>query len=546
MDLTGLIGTLSRPDAYSYPVGRVDVRQTHISVVFLAGPFVYKLKKPVKLNFLDFSTLELRRHFCRQEVDLNRRLAPEVYLGVVPVVRTSGGVQLEGEGEVIDWAVKMKRLPDEACLLHLLEQGKVDVPLVQALARRLAGFHRTAEAGPRVLAFGRFAEVTRSVLGVFDQCEGQVGAAVSRPVCDRTRALVGGALARLRPLIESRAARGLTRDGHGDLHLDHIYVFPDRQTPADLVMIDGIEFNEQLRCTDPVADMAFPVMDLIYHGRRDLASAFADAYFEASADEEGRALLPLYTAYRAAVRARVEGLLLAEEEVSRAERGEALMRARAHWLLALAELEQPSRKPCLLLVGGLPGAGKSTLARRLAEAADFQVLRSDVISKELAGQSLQDRLRSAMYAAAWKHGTYDECLHRAERLLFEGKRVLVDATFRAEKDRRTFLEAARRWGVPCLMLLCQASPKTVRCRLQNREGNASDADWLIYLKAVRAWEEIGAPTRPAVVEIATEGSPDQVLARALAALEERDIHGEEPKPAAPRKGNSEKAVISIS
>ena len=173
----------------------------------------------------------------------------------------------------------------------------------------------------------------------------------------------------------------MPRDTHGDLHLDHVYLFPDRAPPADLVIIDCIEFNERFRFADPVADMAFLVMDLAFHGRRDLARAFADAYFRASGDEEGRALLPFYTAYRAAVRGKVEGMELAEREVPEAERAAALVRARAHWLLALGELEEPGRRPCLVLVGGLPGTGKSTLARGLAEQAGFTVIRSDLVRR---------------------------------------------------------------------------------------------------------------------------------------------------------------------
>jgi uncharacterized protein len=522
MDLDRLMAALSRPAAYDPPVGEVEVRQTHISVVFLAGAYAYKLKKPVRLDFLDFSTLEKRLHFCRQEVQLNRRLAPEVYRGVVPVAQTAQGVQVEGEGEVVEWAVKMQRLPDEATLHDRLGREEVGIDLAESLGRKIASFHRTAETNERIASFGRFETVSRSVLDVFDQAVSQMGHTASAAVFGRVKGLAEETLARLRPPIEGRAARGVPRDCHGDLHLDHVYYFPDRQPPTDLVVIDCIEFNERFRFIDPVADMAFPVMDFAFHGRQDLAAAFREAYFRASGDEEGRALLPLYAAYRAAIRAAMEGLLLGEKEVPESERAAALGRSRAHWLLALGELERPDQKPCLLLAAGLPGTGKSSLARGLAERAGFTVLRSDVVRKELASLFLHPqappRRPESLYTPEWNERTYGECLHRAEQLLFEGKRVLVDATFREEKHRRAFLEAAARWGVPAAVLLCQAEPETVRRRLEQRRGDASDADWSVYMQAARGWEEAGTLTRPFLHVISSEGSPEEALSRTLEAL----------------------------
>jgi predicted kinase len=273
--------------------------------------------------------------------------------------------------------------------------------------------------------------------------------------------------------------------------------------------------------------MTFPAMDLAFSGRRDLARIFADAYFHATGDAEGRALLPLYTAYRATVRGMVEGLELVEKEVPEAERAAALERARAHWLLALTELEEPGRKPCLLLVMGLPGTGKSRLAQGLADSAGFSVVRSDVVRQELAGLPRQGQtppdLRESLYTRAWNECTYAECLKRAGKLLFEGRRVLVDATFREEEKRQTFLKAAVRWGVPSGILLCRAEPETVRKRLENRQGNASDADWSVYLQLAASWEELGTLAGQALHPISTEGSPEQALGRALEAIRQSGL-----------------------
>lgn len=523
MDVTPLIDALSQPSAYPFPADDVRVVQTHISAVFLAGPFAYKVKKPVNPGFLDFSTLEKRHHFCQEEVRLNRRLAPDLYLGVVPIVRADGGLRFEGQGEPVEWAVKMRRLPPGATLHERLQADAVGPELVEALARKIADFHRRSPAPEAFRTESRFEVVAGNIREVFDTARPQVGVTVSRAVYERVRQLVEDNLARLRPLIDARAGRGLTRDAHGDLHLDHVCFFPDRAPPDDLICIDCIEFNERFRFIDPVADIAFAVMDFAFHGRRDLGRTFAEAYFRAGGDDEGRALLPLFTAYRAAVRGAVEGMKFAEAEVPAAEHAAALGSARGHWLLALAELEEPARRPCLVLVGGLQGSGKSTLAKALAERAGFRRIRSDEVRKALAEVAGNQRLAPEFYSPEWTERTYAECLARAGEKLFEGGRVLIDATFREESRRRLFLDAAVRWGVPALWLLCRAEPATVRERLAQRRGDVSDADWSVYLGAAAKWEEETPATRRMTRAIATDGTPEEAAGRAMEALREAGL-----------------------
>jgi uncharacterized protein len=528
MELSSLIAALRDSAAYPHPVGEVEVRQTHASAVFLAGAFAYKVKKPVALGFLDFRALDRRRHFAEEEVRLNRRLAPSVYLGVVPIGRAGGRVAVEGPGQVIEWAVKMARLPEEATLRCRLRRGALAAATLDELARRVAAFHAAAESGPHIAACARHEAVARNARDNLAQAASSVGMTVSRAVLDRLAAATERALADLRPLIEARADRGVPRDTHGDLRLDHVYLFPDRPPPEDLVVIDCIEFDARYRYADPMADVAFLAMDLAACGRRDLARSFAEEYAHASGDDEGRALLPFYMAYRAAVRGKVEGLKRAEPEIPPAGRETALRRARAHWLLALGELEPPQRRPCLVLVGGLPGSGKSTLARGLAGRSGFEVIRSDVVRKELAGLAEGDPAPAAfgagLYAPEWTARTYAECLSRAGRRLFEGARVLVDASFRAEADRRAFLDAATRWGVPGAFLQCEAAEETARARLARRLGDSSDADAAIRDQAAARWEPLGVGPGMLSRVIATDGTPDEALARALDVLRGWQLH----------------------
>jgi aminoglycoside phosphotransferase family enzyme/predicted kinase len=528
MELPRLIEALSSPAAYPYPADSIEVHQTHISVVFLAGPFAYKVKKPVALGFLDFSTSAKRAFFANEEVRLNRRLAPSVYLGVVPICQVGENLKIEGSGEPIDWAVKMTRLPDESRLLNKVQRGEVDRGVIELFAERIAGFHASAAAGEAISAYGRFEVVARNARDNLAQASSLVGTTICSAVFDRVASLTERALAGLRPLIDARAERGVTRDTHGDLRLDHLYYFPERRPPEDVIVVDCIEFNESFRYADPIADMAFLAMDLIFHGRRDLADAFREAYLRAARDDEGRALLLFYTAYRAAVRGKVEGIKLSEQEIPLEEREAAQENARSHWLLALGELESPNKRPCLVLMMGLPGCGKSTLARGLAERAGFVVLRSDLVRKELAGLGPTFRASAAfetgIYSAEQTERTYAECVKRAEGLLLEGRRVIVDATFREDGRRRTFLALARRRCIPALALHCRADLFSIRKRLEERQGDVSDADWQVLVDVERRWEPLGEQTSPSTKTISNNGPQELALQQALEALRELQVY----------------------
>jgi len=502
MILENLITALSSPNAFPYPVAEVRICQTHLSVVFLAGDFVYKVKKPVHFDFVDFGTLESREHFCREEVRLNRRLAPDVYLDVVPISQVGSEIRIEGEGIPIEWAVKMRRLPDEASLKHHLLHGDVDRQTVVTLAQRVARFHANAPGGPSLAEFGRFDLVAGNARENIAALTPFVDRVISPPVLKRLTTLLEAHLAHLQPLIEKRAQNGMPRDTHGDLRLEHIYFFAERTEPHDLVIIDCIEFNKKFRFADPVADMAFLVMDFTANGRQDLARIFADAYFQACGDDEGRLLLQFYVSYRSAVRAKVSAFKSNETEVGEPERTAALAKSRARTLQALSELETPGKRPCLILTAGLPGTGKSTLANDLAEYSPFHVIRTDVVRKELAATVPAG---TSVYTADWNQRTYAECLRRAEALFFAGDRVIVDGNFREESQRRAFRKAAEDWGMPFVVLLCKTSPEIVRARLAGRRGDASDADWTVYERLAEQWREPHDSERRFIHEIDSDG-----------------------------------------
>jgi len=510
-----LLADLARPEAYPHPADAVEVVQTHISLVFLAGDHVWKVKKPVSLGFLDFGTLAKREFYCHEEVRLNRRLAADVYLGVEPITEQAGRLRFGGDGPPVEWAVHMRRLAADRTFDALLARDALTPALLGRLAVTLADFYRRFPAGPDEAAHGSFEAVAANALENYLQAAGQVGRTVEPAVFERLRRRTEAELEHLGPAFTRRHDLGRVRAIHGDLRLDHVY-HEEGPDGGRLLLIDCVEFGDRLRFGDPAADLAFLVMDLARHGRRDLGKALIDAYVAAADDPEVRDLIDFYAGYRAVVRAKVAGMKAAEPEVPPAERDRARTDAAAHWLLAATFLEPPARRPCLVLVGGLPGSGKSTLARGLAEASGFAVVRSDVVRKELA-------TGADLYSAAWTERTYAECLERARRLLRQGRRVVLDASFRSEDHRLRAVALGRDLGVPVRLLFAEVSDAVARARLASRHGDASDADWDVRRRLAAAWEPTGPVTGRLADRLNLEGSPAEGAALALRALAAADL-----------------------
>jgi aminoglycoside phosphotransferase family enzyme/predicted kinase len=508
------VRALSRPEAYPHAVEQVELRQTHISWVFLAGAYAYKVKKPVDFGFLDFSTLERRETDARLELDLNRRLSPDVYLGLGHVVRRDGDFFVDGPGERIEPVVRMRRLPDAGMLVNLLANQLVTPGLVRRIARRLARFHTRAATGAGVDEYGALRAVRRNWDENFSQMAPFEGRTVDRRVNDAIRDYTERYLATHRQLFDARVAEGRIRDGHGDLHASSICVEERR-----IWLFDCLEFSPRYRCGDVAGEVAFLAMDLDHFGRADLATAFADAYVTASGDEQLRELLGFYACYRAYVRGKVRSLRLTELDASAtATRIEAVEEeARSYFDLARSYTGWPGG-PRLLAIMGLPASGKTSLARALAGRLGLVHLNSDVVRKELAGSQPTERhddpFGQGLYTPAATHQTYAAMRRRAGQWLGRGRSVVLDATFGAADERSALVRLARRRGIPLLVVECHAEHAELQRRLAARRGEpgaASDARVELWPRLLASYvEPTELPDRLAVDS--TAPVPRQVAA----------------------------------
>ena len=475
------IKELLRPEAYPHRPSQVELRQTHISWVFLAGELVYKLKKPVNFGFLDFTTLEKRKHFCEREVELNRRLCPQIYLGVVPLAKTPVGLRFEAQGEIFEWAVKMRRLPEEGMMGRLLKQGKLTTAHLELLVRKLVPFYQQAETGPAVNQYGSLETVRFNVEENFEQTQAFVGKALSPRKYEHIVRWSRNFMEQKKDFFEKRIAQGYIRDGHGDLYSANV-CFDDLQ---EVYVFDCIEFNERFRCGDVAQDLAFMAMDLDFHHQKALSRYFIKRYVELSGDQGLYAILPFYQCYRAYVRGKIGCFTWASEEVPEEERKAALEAARRYFNLAYLYAEG---RPFLLVLLGLSGTGKSFLGRILAEKGLASYYNSDVVRKEIAGLSPAEHryepFEKGLYSPEMTQRTYEELLRRAVQDLEQGQDVILDATYRKAAHRKALLDLAKERKVPVLFVWCKAPEEVIRQRLEKRaleEGEPSDGRWEIYL-----------------------------------------------------------------
>jgi len=521
---SGFIAALTDPAAYPHPVEPVQVVETHISWVLLTGDFAYKVKKPVDYGFVDYSTLERRRHFCEEEVRLNRRLAPDLYLGVVPITGDSRHPKVDGEGEAIEYAVKMREFPQQAQLDRVLARGLLGVEEVDELADTVARFHADAPPARPGEGYGGPDEVAAVMRGNFELTAKFVPDLIGRDAYAHLKGWTDQALARHRETMAGRLKDGFVRECHGDVHLRNVALLNGK-----IEIFDCIEFNPAFRFTDVMAEVAFTQMDFDAREHPGLGWRFINRYLERTGDYAGLTLLPMYLAYRAYVRAKVTALGPDGPE----KRGAVLRQ------VALAEEYTRDRRPALLIMHGVTGSGKSTLSDALLMDLGTVRIRSDIERKRIAGV---DRARRAqpvgggIYSADMTRTTYARLHELAAEGLKAGYTVILDATYLKGWQRRDARAVAEAHGAPWWIVHCRATREELVYRIESRiesraaDGGAVSDGTVDVLKAqLNAAEALDAEEAGHVVLVDT----DQVAAEDVPALVRGALGGGTGGPAGP-------------
>ncbi len=518
-----LIQALTERSVYEHPTTEITVLQTHISWVVLTGPYAYKIKKPVNLGFVDFSTLTQRHFFCTEELRLNRRLAPHLYLEVIAIYGTPERPRFHGDGLPIEYAVKMIQFSQDQLLSHLLDESKLQVSHIDHLSQTVSAFHARIETADPMSQFGTpemiYQPVQENFQHLFDTIDDPVRQAHASDIerwCQRT-------FTARRLAFVARKQDGFVRECHGDMHLGNMILLDE-----EVVLFDCLEFNANLRWIDVASDVAFLTMDLEDRGRPDLAHRFLNGYLEATGDYGLLVPLPFYLTYRATVRAKVAGIRCGQSTVSPEER--ARLGEEFGNYLDLAERYTRLSRPRLCITHGVSGSGKTAHTQQLVDAMGAIRLRSDVERKRLYGLSPLQRSSSHhtldLYAPAVTQRTYAHLAQQAALVVQAGYTAVVDATFLQRAQRDTFRRLAAQLGVPFTILDFQAQEETLRRRVARRSAqadDASEADLTVLHRQLATREHLTAAEQDYVLTIDTDAPhASQRLLETISAL------GDEP------------------
>lgn len=510
-----LLEFLKDPESYPHKPDRVEIVQTHASILAIASPFVYKLKKPFDFGFMDFSTLEARKNNGEKEIQLNSRLCKDTYLDLIPVAQQNGQLYFGGDGEIVDYALKMKQLEDGFFLNQLLEKGEADTQTFDSVLQLLKTFYEGQAGKPEILPFGNIAHLRKNTDENFSSLQQLKDSLIAPEALKTIQAYTNTFYKNQKELFAKRIAEGKIKDCHGDLHLEHIHIRNDK-----ICIYDCIEFNDRFRYIDIAADIAFLAMDLDFSQRPALGQYVADKLARLMKDPDLLKLMDFYKSYRSCVRAKVEGIKSGQAEVPEDEKRKSKEKTVRYTQLALRYAIIGSW-PMVIVVCGRVGSGKSRLAKRLAELLGTAYISSDIIRKENAGldptKPTPPKQKEDLYSEEKTKETYQLLLEKSVQQLKQYQSTVVDATFSKNAQRQNFRKAYKETQIPFCFLETTASEQVLKERLAKRahKKEVSDArlqDFDLLNQSYEAMEEIPASE---FIQLNTEKSPEKTTETAL-------------------------------
>ncbi len=508
------ISKMMHPAVYDHPVTNIQLIETHISWVILTGDFAYKIKKPVDFGFLNFSTLEKRHYFCQQELDLNRKLAPEIYLDVVAISGTLNEPRLSGSSTVFEYAVKMKQFPQSAQLDNMLAAAELKLEHMDAIAHMTAYFHQSTDIANEAMDYGNKETLYQPVEENFKQINEHLVSELhtDKQYADKLTVLSQWSrseLAKQQAVFAQRKADGFIRQCHGDMHLRNL-VWLDNKPVA----FDCIEFNDKLSWIDVISEIAFLIMDLQHRQQHQLANRFLNCYLEVTGDYAGLSVLPFYLCYRALVRAKVNALRVEQKNITDKEKQQTDTEFMAEFesYLELASSYIKHSTPKLIITRGLSASGKSTVSQQLVDTTGMLRIRSDVERKRLFELSLTtgaaNNIDSGIYSTQASLQTYKKLAELASNIINAGYSVIVDAAFLNYEQRQLFQQLASRLGVSYIILEITAPAEILRQRIKKRIHDVSDADLTVLEHQLTHWQDLQKDEVNSAVSVNTTGVLD--------------------------------------
>ena len=468
-DIFDLITQMQQSDFYPHAVKKnIELIQTHASYVFLTGQYAYKIKKNVNYGFLDYSSLDKRKYFLETELRLNKKIAPELYLEVLPISDCDHQLILNNSENILEYTLKMHQFPQENLFSNLVEAGKLNGDRMMELGKIVAQFHNNAETNNYISSFGTVANISKAFAENYQQSQKYIGTVQTEAQFVATKAYTDSFFTHKKDLFQTRVKQNKIKECHGDLHLKNICLWQDK-----IQLFDRIEFNESFRFVDTMYDVAFTVMDLEARSKLKLANAFLNSYLEYTGDWTGLLVLPLYLTRQAYVRAKVNSFLLDDSQMGEKDQQEAKQEARDYYRQAYQYTQ--SKPGSLILMSGLSGSGKSTVARTIARNTSAIQIRSDAVRKHLGGIPLDQSGTDRIYTAEMTQKTYERLLELGTMLAKEGYTVILDAKYDRVNLRQPVIAQAQANKIPLKIFYCTA-PMSVLCdRLKQRQNDVSDA-----------------------------------------------------------------------